>query len=175
MNKTNRNYLGIFSRYIIILLLSLSNLYIFYFIFTPLTIYSFYYFSKIFFDVSLNGNILYIGSSSIELIGACIAGSAYYLLLTLNLSTPRINIKKRILMIFSSFLILLIANVLRIFFLMILFINNFDFFDITHKIFWYLVSTILVVLIWIFEVKIFKLKDIPFYSDLNFIFKNIKK
>ena len=53
------------------------------------------------------------------------------------------------------------------------FFLGFSFFDITHKVFWYFISTIFVVGIWFIEIKIFKIKEIPFYSDLNLLYKNI--
>jgi len=176
MNKTNKTLFGIFLRYLIILLIALPNLFLFYFIFTPLTIYPVYYLSKLFFDSSVSGNMLSINNNmTIELIGACIAGSAYYLLLILNLSTPNIKIKKRLSMILLSFLVFLIVNILRIFILILMLSLNLNFFDITHKIFWYSVSTILVLGIWLFEIKLFKIKEIPVYSDIKYLFKFIKK
>jgi exosortase/archaeosortase family protein len=174
MNKLTKKFLGIFFRYIIIILIALPNLYLFYLVFTPLTIYPVYWITKLFTDVSLNGNILSMGKYTIELIGACIAGSAYYLLVILNLSTPNIKFKKRICMIFSSFLIFLFFNLLRILILILLFSNDFNFFDITHKIFWYALSTILVLAIWFFEIKMFKIKEIPIYTDLKYLYRQRK-
>jgi hypothetical protein len=47
-------------------------------------------------------------------------------------------------------------------------------FDISHKLSWYIGSIILVVGIWFLEVKKFNIKEIPFYSDLKAMLKNIK-
>ena len=44
-------------------------------------------------------------------------------------------------------------------------------FDITHKIFWYSLSILFVVGIWFLEVKLFKIKSIPFYSDIISVYK----
>lgn len=145
------------------------SLSLFYKIFLPLTLWPVYFLLRIFYDVFITGNILSVVGIKIELINACIAGSAYYLLLVLNLTT---NMKARqrfysIIFSFSSFLIL---NILRIFFLSILYIKNFVFFDITHKLFWYALSVLFVVGIWFLTVKLFKIKNIPVYSDIKMLY-----
>lgn len=175
MKRGSNRFLDLAVRYIILILLALPNLWIFYFIFTPLTVYPMYFLLNLFYDVSLMaGNILLINKEiPIEFIKACIAGSAYYLLLILNLATPEIKLKKRINMLLFAFGIFLFFNLLRIFILAFLAISGSSFFDVTHKIFWYSLSTIFVVAIWFAEVKLFKIKKIPFYSDLRFLYKNI--
>ena len=110
-----------------------------------------------------------------EIIKACIIGSAYYLLLILNLSTPNIKLKKRILMIVLSFAALLFVNIFRIVFLSILFASKFSLLNLVHKLFWYLGSIIVVILIWFAEVKIFNIREIPFYSDIKLFLTSIKK
>ena len=136
-------------RYLSLIIFALPNLWIFYFIFTPLTIYPVYFLLNIFFDASLSGNIITLRNCiQIEMIDACIAGSAYYLLFVLNVSVPGIKLKKRINMILLSFLVFLIVNILRIFLLSLIFITGYAWFEITHKLFWYLLSTIFVVSIW---------------------------
>lgn len=142
---------------------------VFYIIFTPLTIYPLYFLLNIFFSASIAGNIIIADGASIEIINACIAGSAFYLLLVLNLSTPKIKLKKRVLILLFDYSILLAFNIIRIFLLSILLVNNSAFFDITHKIFWYALSIIFVFLIWIFTIKIFKIKEVPFVSDIKLL------
>lgn len=172
MKKKSR-ILDIVSRYLILILISIPNLWFFYFVFTPLTIYPVYFFINFFFDASLIGNIILINKVPIEIIEACIAGSAYYLLLILNLSTPKINLKKRITMILISFVSLLVLNIIRISLLIFIFFYGYSFFDITHQLFWYFMSILFVVVIWFAEVKYFKIKEIPFYSDIKLLYKNI--
>ena len=53
-----------------------------------------------------------------------------------------------------------------------IFISGSSLFDITHKLFWYFGSIIFVVGIWFIEVKYFKLKEIPFYSDIKLLYEN---
>jgi len=172
-NKNNfDDFLNIFIRYSVLILIALPGLVIFYFIFTPLTVYPVYFLLGLFFDVVLLSKIhILLNNIPIELIPACIAGSAYYLLLVLNLSTPKIKLKKRIYAILFSFAAFLILNILRIFILSFLAVTGSSYFNTTHTIFWYGFSTIIVVGIWFAEVKIFKIKKIPFYSDMKFLYK----
>ena len=173
MKKVHKNFMEIFVRYFILLLVSLNSLWIFYFIFTILTIYPVFLILRFFFNAILVSNVIIINNKiPIELIQACIAGSAYYLLLILNLSTPGIKIKKRITMIFFAFASLLVINILRIVILSAILLQNFLVFVTAHQFVWYFMSTIFIILIWFSEVKIFKIKEIPFYSDIKLLYKN---
>ena len=173
MKRRSKRFLDIFVRYFLLVIIALPGLWIFYFVFTPLTVYPIYFLLNLFFDVSLlAGNILLIDREiPIEFIKACIAGSAYYLLTILNLATPGIKLKKRINMLLLAFAIFLVLNLLRIFLLSFLAISGSSYFDATHRLFWYSLSTIFVVAIWFAEVKLFKIKEIPFYSDIKFLYK----
>ena len=171
MNRLSRQFINMFIRYIILILIALPNFWLFYLIFTPLTVYSVYFLLSLFFDTTLMENIILINELPIELIPACIAGAAYYLLLILNLSVPKMKFKKRIKTIFFSFISLLILNILRIFVLSLVFLSGNSFFNVAHKLFWYLGSTVFVVGIWFAEVKIFKIKEIPIYSDIKFLYE----
>jgi len=170
-----REYFGIIIRYLILIIVSFPNLYLFYFALTPLTIYPVYFLLSIFFEVSLQLNTIFIGDFAIEIIEACVASSAYYLLLILNLSLPKINIKKRLKMILFAFSFLLVLNILRIFLLISLLLIFPPIFDITHKIFWYFISIFFVIGIWFIEIKLFKIKQIPIYSDIKFLIKQMNK
>lgn len=162
-------------RYLILIAVTIPNLYIFYLIFTPLTVYPVYFILKIIYGAQLMGdNIIEFGDFSVEIIQACIAGAAYYLLLVLNLTT-KLSLKRRvgsIIFLFASFLIL---NVARIIIFSALYFEGFDYFDLTHKLVWYFGSTILVILIWFTNVWIFRVLDIPVYSDVGRIIRDIKK
>ncbi len=173
--KKIEEFKDILGRYLLLLVSSLKNLGAFYLIFTPLTIYPVYWVLRFFFGATLEGSTIYVMGNPIEMIAACIAGSAYYLLFIFNLSTPGIKIKKRINLILMSFLVFLIANILRILFLSVMFIYGLPFFDAAHLFFWYFGSVILVILIWFYQVKKYNLKSIPFYSDLKFLLKEARK
>lgn len=172
-NKLDKSFY-IFLRYLILLAL-MFTLPIFYKIITPLTIYPLVYLLKLFFQISLSGDIIIINAKVfVQIIPACIAGSAYLLLLILNFSVP-MSYKKRTYSILSSFIIFYLLNMIRLFSLIILYYNNQNLFDFTHKLFWYVFSVVFVIAIWFFIVKIFSIKEIPIYTDLNYFMKNIKK
>jgi len=175
MKKSSKQILSLFVRYAIIVLISFPNLYLFYAIFTPLTLYPVFFLLSLFFKASLSENIILLQGFSIEIIQACVAGSAYYLLFILNISVPDIKISRRIKMILLSFAALLVVNVLRIFLLSLMVFYGSSYFEITHKLFWYILSTIFVIVIWFAEVRIFKIKQIPIYSDLKFSFQGLLK
>ena len=166
---------SLFLRYIILVVVALPNFWIFYLIFTPLTIYPVYFILSMFFDTFLSSNAIFLGNlaSPIEIISACIAGSAYYLLLIFNLSIPNIKISKRLKMVSFAFLSFLIVNILRIVILSAIFVLKPNLFDISHKLSWYIGSVILVVGIWFLEVKKFDIKGIPFYSDIKTLLKHL--
>ncbi|MEK6935496.1 MAG: pacearchaeosortase [Nanoarchaeota archaeon] len=160
----------------VILLLGLViSLPLIYKILTPITIYFTAFLLKLFYQVSINKDILFINlKTMIEISPACVAGSAFLLLLILNLSTP-MKVKTRIYSIFFSIVLLFLINILRIVVLSVLLVNNFEFFDLTHKLVWYGLSTIFVIGIWFLSVKLFKIKDIPVYTDIKYLIKNVKK
>lgn len=160
-------------RYLIIAISGSGNLSLFYFIFTPLTFFSCYWIFSIFGETFLLGNIILFNGSAINLVEACIAGSAYFLLFILILSTADIPLFKRLKVLIFSFMSLLFLNIVRIC-IMGLLIGT-KYFSLVHLFFWYFLSIVFVVLIWFSAVKIFKIKSIPVYSDLKLIIKFIKK
>lgn len=139
----------------------------------PLTIWPSFLLLNLFYKAAVMGNSIIVNGFTIEIINACIAGSAYYLLLILNLTT-KMKTRQRVYSLLFSFLSLLVLNILRIFFLSILFVEKFAFFDITHKLFWYLLSVVFVVGIWFLTCWLFKIKNIPVYSDIKELYKTIK-
>jgi exosortase/archaeosortase family protein len=148
---------------------------VFYVIFRPLTVYPVYFLLNIFYKASVSGNIISANGVQIEIVNACIAGSAFFLLLILNFSTPKIRWKKRLLILIYDFAVLLIINIIRIFVLSILLANQSVFFYAVHLILWHAVSILLVFLIWILTLRIFKIKKIPFVSDLSSLCHTKKK
>ncbi len=192
------NWNSILSRYFLLLFLGLGNLFIFYILATPLTIYPVLNLINLFYDsVLLRGSVtqacdlatnllpflqnlacmdttIFFKGYFASIIPACIAGSAYYLLLILNLSTPmdKKQRTKSIFFLMSSFLFL---NILRIFsFSMLYASKGFELFNIAHVATWYFGSTILVIFLWFLNVFLFNIKSIPIYTDFNFIINQIK-
>jgi len=168
------NAYQIFFRYIILLLLGLGNLYIFYTVFTPLTIHPVNFILSLYYQTTLQDISITIGSHTIQIIEACVAGAAFYLLTILNLATPMAP-RKRFYSLIFSFTLLLGLNIARIVFLTVLFVNNSGAFDFTHKFLWYGLSTVFVVGIWFLTVYQFKITQIPLYSDYLTFKKLIKK
>ena len=170
--KAKDNLLGIFYRYVILLVIflisSFSN--IFYILFLKLTIYPSSWLLSLFYHSSVFKSILFVNYYSIDIIPACIAVSAYLLLLILNLTT-QMSTRTRVYSILFSFLLLLLFNIIRIVVFSALLITNSVYFEVLHEFFWYFLSIILVVLIWFLTAYVFKIKNIPIYSD----FKSIKK
>ncbi|MBR9701629.1 pacearchaeosortase [Candidatus Pacearchaeota archaeon] len=170
--KSKKQLLDFLGRYLILILIALPNLYLFYLIFTPLTLYPVYFILNSFLDCSLADNVIIVsGCFPIEIINACVAGAAYYLLLALNLATPKIKLRKRINLIIFSFTSFLVLNIIRILLLSLLFVSESLWFDFLHKSLWYLLSILFVAGIWFAGVKIFKIKEIPFYSDFLSLYK----
>jgi hypothetical protein len=160
-------------RYLICIIISFNNLFLFYFIFTPLTIYPVFFLLNLFFKAFLVGNIITIGRNVIRIGEPCVAGAAYYLLFLLHFLTP-MKLKKRIFLILYSFIMLLVFNIIRIFLFSIFFVNSFSFFNKLHLFVWYFLSVLVVFIIWVSEVRIFKIKEIPLFSDIKFIIQLVK-
>jgi hypothetical protein len=191
---------NIFLRYLFLIIIALPNLFLFYLVFTPLTFYLSFqiidsvYGANIFNNQIISSSCEFANSTNLGFISkmacinttiffkghfakitsACIAGSAYYLLLILNLTTPmkQKTRAKSILFIFSSFLII---NILRIVFFSILFVEKgILLFDKAHLFTWYFGSTLMLAGIWFANIKLFKIKEIPVYSDIMFLIKKIR-
>jgi len=169
MKSDNKRFLDIVLRYLFLVLVSLIGIKLFHYLFFPLTIYPSYWALNIFYSPILLGDKIFIGTETIEIIGACVAGSAYLFLLMLNFATPKIKMEKRLKLILFSFGTFLIINLIRIILLAHLFLDKFSSFEFFHQMFWYLGSTVFVVGIWFFGVLHYKIYEIPFYSDLKFM------
>jgi exosortase/archaeosortase family protein len=168
MNKQYKEILKIFSRYFFIFLVGIGNLYLFYKIFTPLTINIFYLILGFFEETNLNGNIIRFGRNVIEIVPACVAGAAYYLLFILGM-TIRVDVRTRVKAILTALGAFFILNISRL--LVLAFLIENPSFELIHWIFWHIVSTLFVIGIWLGTVKFYKIKSIPLYSDLKYIKK----
>ncbi len=169
MNKKERTIIHVLIRYLILLVLGIFSS-LFYLVFFYLTIMPSYFLLKLFYEVSLSGHVLKVAGLEIGVVSACVAGSAYYLLLILNLTTE-MTTKQRIFSLFSSLFLLLVINILRISLFSVLLIEDYIYFDLLHHFFWYFMSILIVVVTWFFTAWLFKIKRIPIYSDLSALFK----
>jgi len=175
MKKENLWIWDIIVRYVIVALAFLI-IPIFYLVFRPLTVGLTGLILSIFYNVQIGGSNLFFPffNASIEIVDACVAGSAYFLLLLLNLFTRNIKILKRIYLLLFSFACLFLINALRLVIITPLFLNNSAWFDFTHKFFWFVLSIVFVALIWILSIKVFRISEVPVYSDVAFILNKRK-
>lgn len=175
-SDTKRIIIDIATRYLILLLASSNSFWIFYFLLTPATLQATAFLLKFFYPVKVYGNAMLLKNEIIiSMVKACVAASAYYLFLILNLTTAGIKFSKRILIFLFDISLFFVLNIARIAILAIMQLNNLAFFDITHKIFWYGISTAYVVLIWLATIKIFKIRAVPVYSDVRFLLNEVRK
>jgi len=170
----------VFLRYLILIILGIPNLYLFYAIFTPLTVGPTFYFfqlidpsSYILDPLTTTNPTIFFKGAFASIIPACVAGAAYYLLLILNLTTP-MSPKKRLWSIIFLFGVFLVINLARIVLFGFLLTENFNSFNLAHTATWYFGSTIMVVLIWFVNIRIFRIKDIPIYTDIKNIVRDIR-
>ena len=170
MKKENRQVTDIILRYLLILLSTFNGFFVFYFLMTPLTVIFSSLIIDLFYDAIISGNNLMVQGVSINIVDSCVAGAAYFLLFFLNMSIPNIKLSRRFEMILVSFSILLLANVLRIFFLTFWLVRGYANFELIHNFLWHFVSIAFVLIIWFGEVKFYKINKFPGYSDIKFIF-----
>ena len=72
-------------------------------------------------------------------------------------------------------LLILIANIIRIDILIIALVKySSNLFNTLHLFFWKVLSTIYVVILWIFLTKLFKIKEVPIYSDFKEVYEFYK-
>ena len=160
-------------RYSLTLIITLlSN--IFYTIFAPLTIYPVYAILSLTQTTLLTNNVIAFNGTEFTFIPACIAGTAYLVLTVLILTTKGIKAITRVKALLTSYLLLLTANIIRILLLIFIY-HKFgeQVFDTIHLLFWHILSTIIVLAIWILLTKIYKIKHIPVYDDIKHLIKNL--
>jgi len=134
------------------------------------------YLSVFFYNPIIRENYLLINNVKLIFVPACIAASAYLLLGLLILLTKDIKFQTSIKIFIIGSLAILIANLIRIFILIIILISyNFNTFQNLHLFFWKILSSIYVALIWILLTKYYNIKTIPIYSDLKEILKSINQ
>lgn len=172
----NKQAIGILTRYIFLIVLGLFGFSFLYKTLAPITVYPVFSILNILYNdvVFQSPNVLLISGDSIVLVEACIAGAAYFLLLILNLTTP-LSIKTRAKSLAFIFISFLLLNIIRIVVFTFLYLSWNDIFNITHMLFWYIGSTILLVFIWFFNVYLFKIKSTPIYTDMREIYKDAIK
>ena len=167
-------------RYGILLVVGVANLILgdsglFYTLFTPITIDPVFYFLNIIYEgVTVFGtDTVFLGGYYATIIPACVAGSAYYLLLILNMTTP-MSVKKRISCLIFVFALFLAMNIARIVLFGTLLSKGYQYFDVAHLAMWYFGSTILVAFIWFSAIFLFKIKEAPVFTDVQRIVRDVR-
>lgn len=170
-----RQTLGMLARYLVLALIPLGGMAFLYFVFTPLTVHPVYWIlKKIYADTVLLGTTtLYFQEQYANIVAACVAGAAYYLLLILNLTTP-MSLPQRAKSIAFTLLIFLVLNILRIVIFARLLAQGANYFDIAHQMTWYFGSTVLVILVWFANVLLFGIRAVPIYTDVATLIKEIR-
>jgi exosortase/archaeosortase family protein len=170
-----REVLSLVVRYGLLVVLGLGNLFMFYKIFTPLTVWPVFWVLDLIYGASLsNGSEIMFNGIKVLIIAACVAGAAYYLLLILNLTT-RMKMEKRMKSLLFLFGAFLLVNIFRIIVFALLFALGFEYFNLAHEILWHFGSTVLLVVIWFVNVWIFGIKEIPVLGDVKRIVSSIRK
>jgi len=171
----NAEVFDLILRYLVLLLLPLGNLFIFYAVFTPLTVQPVFFLLHLLYPQTqlLENNTILFNGYEAQIISSCVAGAAYYLLCILNLTTP-MQLKKRVFSLLFLLFSFLFLNIIRIFTFTLLFEKGQNFFETAHLFTWYFGSTFLVVLVWFVNVLLFKIREIPIYTDIKNIASEIK-
>lgn len=146
-----------------------------YLVFSPATLFSSYWLLSIFgYGVVADFNVgqLIIGETVLNFVEACSAGVAYYLLALIILLTKGIPVKTRIKMFLYGAMIIFFVNLFRVLLLIYILVEYGKYyFDAVHLFFWDIVASVLVVGIWIFLTRKYKITEIPVYSDLKELWK----
>lgn len=176
MIKTDQKYFfNLVFRYISLLVIAIIFSFsdIIYNFLLLLTIYPTNFLLNLFFPSIVYGNNILIQSQIISIIPACVAVSAYLLLIILNL-TISLKPLTRLYSILFSVLCLLIVNILRIVIFSLLLLQDFKYYQEIHMFFWYILSTIFVVGIWFLTAYLFKIKNLPIYEDFKQLINKAK-
>jgi exosortase/archaeosortase family protein len=164
-------YYSLITRFLLALVVTL-NYPLFYVILAPITLYLSYFILNLFYDTILIGSSIGVNGLGFKFIEACVAPAAYYLLFVLIIGLKDLDWKSGLKMFFYGSLLILAMNVLRIIILIVLDVEfGKSYFDAVHLVFWTFLSGLYVALVWIFLVKRFRVRKIPFYSDLNYFYK----
>jgi len=155
-------------RFLVILAFPINLLYS---IFTPLTIYPIYFFFKIInYQPELIKDFMIIGGFPLMFVSACIAASAYYLLLILILLTKDIEFKTIIKMFILGSFLILIANIIRVIILILILLHaGVNWFETMHLFLWRLIASVFVAFVWIILIRKYRIKSIPVYSDFKYL------
>jgi exosortase/archaeosortase family protein len=124
-------------------------------------------------DVILVGNLLFVKGMAFKFVEACVASLAYSLIFILVMLTSDLNLRKRVLIILTGWLLIFVMNVMRIIVLVSVAVNHSEeLFKSLDIVIWLGISGVFVALVWIALVWLYDIKSIPVYNDIKFLMKN---
>ncbi len=145
---------------------------LFSFFLTPITVYGSYILLVSFLDIVMKENFLIVNGFPFEIVEACVATTAYYLLWLLCFLTKDIKLKIRLKLLLYGFLLILGMNLFRVALLVFIAMKyGFAWFTLVHLAFWNFVTGIYVALVWIFLVMKFRVYSVPVCDDLRTLYK----
>ncbi|MDP2907207.1 MAG: pacearchaeosortase [Nanoarchaeota archaeon] len=115
------------------------------------------------------------GEATINIVKYCVTASAYYLLALFCIITWNIALWKRFLMFLIGSALIFGMNLARIILLIVTLLSNKDVFQTAHFTLNFLLSVVYVVLVWFLLSLLFKVKTVPFFSDIKFLTQEMFK
>jgi len=109
------------------------------------------------------------GEATVNIVKYCVTASAYYLLTLFCIITMGIALWKRVLMFIIGSALIFGMNIARIVVLIVVMLNNSEIFKAAHFALGFLLSVGYVILVWVLLSFLFKVKTVPFYSDIKFL------
>ena len=163
----------IVSRYILITLVSIFGFSIFERLLTSPTIHALVGLLKIFYnEIILEGAYIYVNGQGFEITTTCVMGIIYWLLFILVFATAGLKVEKRFCVLAFAWLSVFIFNIMRMLFLVS--IAQKPYFNGVHWLFENVIAIILVILVWTATIRLFKIKTVPFYSDLKVLKQELR-
>lgn len=115
------------------------------------------------------------GEATVNIVKYCVTASAYYLLTLLCIIVMGVALWKRILMFLAGSALIFGMNIVRIIVLIRILLNNQGAFEPMHTFFSLLLSVGYVGLVWFLLSIVFRVKTVPFYSDVKFLMYEISQ
>lgn len=149
---------------------------VFYFFFSPPTLYVSYGILRLFLEATLEGTIILAGGKTLVFVPACTAAAAYLLLALLILVTRGISFKMGAKLFVLGSLLIFAANIFRIEILFyLLYAVGKNYFETLHLLIWKVLSSIYIAAVWIFLTWRYRIQGIPLVSDFQFVLQLRKK
>lgn len=118
-----------------------------------------------------NAITIFGGEISLKIVKYCVTASAYYTLALLILLTKGISFLKSVFLFLLGCFLIYLMNFIRIIILIIVLLQGAYLFDSLHTLFWFLLSFFYVIIMWVLFSRIFKIWNIPIYSDFKTLYK----